>query len=104
MSAPRLLRALPRWEDIVSAATRPGTGGRRKRVDAGFEIDATRELRERHGNPQEIAHRGSLLLIWAMAPDADRIVAARLSSDAAKRAKPRWDRSTTASRSPPATA
>jgi|GEM_PF-7066670 len=60
---PRLLRPLPRWEDIVSAAARPGTGGRRKRVDVGFEIEATRELRERYGDPQEISHRGSLLLI-----------------------------------------
>jgi Resolvase, N terminal domain len=73
-AAPAPLRRHPRWENIVSAATRPGTGGRRKRVDVGFEIEATRELRERY---EEIAHRGSRLLIWQMDPDG--ILAARLS-------------------------
>lgn len=29
-AAPAPLRRFPRWEDIVSAAARPGTGGRRK--------------------------------------------------------------------------
>lgn len=77
---PRLLLPLPRWADIVSAAARPGTGGRRKRVDVGFEIEATRELRERYGDPQEISHRGSLLLIWEMNENGDGVIGARLSS------------------------
>jgi hypothetical protein len=79
-AAPRLLRPLPRWEDIVSAVARSGTGGRRKRIDVGFEIEATRELRERYCAPQAIPHRGSLLLIWEMNDDGDGIIAARLSS------------------------
>jgi len=79
-ATPRLVRPLPRWEDIVSAVARPGTGGRRKRVDVGFEIEATRELRERYGAPQELPYRGSLLLIWEMDDDGDGIIAARLSS------------------------
>jgi len=79
-ATPRLVRPLPRWEDIVSASARAGSGGRRKRVDTGFEIEATRELRERYGDPQEVADGGSLLLIWDMDPEGDGIVAARLSS------------------------
>ena len=79
--APRLANPLPRWEDIVSAAARPGTGGRRKPIDLGFEIEATRELRERYGDPEEIPSNGSLLLIWEMDPAGDGIIAARLSSD-----------------------
>ena len=47
----------------MSAAARPGAGGRRKRIDVGFELEATRELRERYSDPEEIANRGSLLLI-----------------------------------------
>ena len=77
---PRLANPLPRWEDVVTAAARPGTGGRRKRLDRGFEIEATRELRERYGDPEEITYRGSLLLIWTMDPDGDGILGARLSS------------------------
>jgi hypothetical protein len=76
-AAPAPLRRHPRWENIVSAAARPGTGGRRKRVDVGFEIEATRELCERYGDPEEIADRGSRLLIWQTDPDG--ILAARLS-------------------------
>ncbi|HEV7807854.1 MAG TPA: recombinase family protein [Solirubrobacteraceae bacterium] len=56
------------------------TGGRRKRVDLGFEIEATRDLRERHGAPQDVAHCGSLLLIWDLDADGDGIVCARLSA------------------------
>jgi len=77
---PRFITPLPRWEDVMSAAARPGTGGRRKRLDKGFEIEATRELRERYGHPEEISYRGSQLLIWTMDPDGDGILAARLSS------------------------
>lgn len=77
---PSLSRPLPRWDDIVSGTARPGTGGRRKRIHVGFEIEATRELRERWGDPEEIPFQGSLLLIWQMEPDGDGIVAARLSS------------------------
>jgi hypothetical protein len=78
-AAPAPLRRFVRWEDIVSAAARPGAGGRRKRVDVGFEIEATRELHERYGDPEEVAHRGSLLLIWQMDPEGDGILAAHLS-------------------------
>jgi DNA invertase Pin-like site-specific DNA recombinase len=79
-AAPRLANPLPRWEDIVTVSARAGTGGRRKRLDRGFEIEATRELRERYGDPEEVPYRGSLLLIWTMDPDGDGILAARLSS------------------------
>lgn len=103
-AAPTALRCLPRWEDIVSAAARPGTGGRRKRVDVGFEIEATRELRERYGDPEEIAHRGSLLLIWQMDPDGDGILAARLSGQDVQKGETAMGRSTAASRSPQRTA
>jgi hypothetical protein len=37
----RIQRPRRQWADIVSVAARPGTGGRRKRVDLGFEIEAT---------------------------------------------------------------
>jgi hypothetical protein len=71
---------LPEWADIVSAAARPRAGGRRKRLDLGFEIEATRDLRERHGAPQEIGHRESLLLISDMDADGDGIVCAGFSA------------------------
>jgi DNA invertase Pin-like site-specific DNA recombinase len=79
-SPPGVLRAPPRWADIMSGAARPGTGGRRKRVDFGFEIEATRELRERYGQPDEHSSGRTLLLVWSMDPDGEGIVAARLSS------------------------
>lgn len=51
-----------------------------QRLDRGFEIEATRELRDRYGQPEEVSYRGSQLLIWTMGPDGDGILAARLSS------------------------
>src|SRR4051812_38774442 len=61
----------PEGGRLVSAPLRPGTGGRRPALAAGFQTDATRELRERLGAPLQLRQRGTTLEVWELDPGGD---------------------------------
>jgi hypothetical protein len=63
----------------VSSLARPGTGGRQPSIARGFEIEATREVRDRLGEPTDHTFRGALLHVWEIPGGEDGIIAARLS-------------------------
>ena len=59
-------------------AARPGTGAREPSITRGFEIEATREVRDRLGEPTDHTFRGALLHIWEI-PDGEEGILLRAS-------------------------
>lgn len=59
---------------------RPGVGGRRPRVSAGFQSQATMQLREDLGEPELHSAGGAQLLVWLVDEQGDGMICARLSA------------------------
>jgi hypothetical protein len=73
-----------RWELDVTSLARPGTGGRQPSITRSYEIEATRAIRDRLGEPDDRCFRGALMHIWEIPGGEDGIIAARLSGPEVK--------------------